>query len=68
MRRRSAPLPTAAATAVVSSSAKRTRFLTLPPYSSVRWFGARLQELLDEVPVGSVQLDAVETCAQSGGP
>ena len=40
--------------------AKRMRFSRLPPYSSVRWFGLRVEELVDQEAVRAVDLDDVE--------
>ena len=58
MPTRSAPI--AAATAVATSTTKRARFSGEPPYASVRVVAAVGEELVQQVAVGGVQLDAVE--------
>ena len=63
MRMPTRPAPIAAATAVATSMTKRARFSGLPPYSSVRWLDAGREELVQQVAVGAVDLDAV----QAGG-
>ena len=47
-------------TASVTSSINRARFSIVPPYSSVRVVGAVLQELVEQVAVCAVHLDAVK--------
>ena len=46
--------------ACATSSTKPSRFSTEPPQASVRRLVSRAEELLDQVAVGAVQLDAVE--------
>ena len=63
MRMPTLPAPIASATAVATSTTKRARFSGLPPYWSVRWLDAGREELVQQVAVGAVDLDAV----QAGG-
>ena len=53
-------MPIASPTASSTSVMKRSRFSIEPPYSSVAKIGAVAQELVDQIAVGAVDLDAVE--------
>ena len=54
------PPPQTSVTAFTTASGKRRRFSIEPPYGSVRLVGGIAHELLEQVVVGRVDLDAVE--------
>ncbi len=62
-RTSASPRGQAARTAAKTSSGKRMRFSSVPPYSSVRWFDLRREEAREQVAVRHVQLDHVEARA-----
>ena len=53
-------MPMASPTAVRTLVTKRRRLSIDPPYSSVAMVGGIAQELVDQIAVGAVHLDAVE--------
>ena len=53
-------MPTRPPTASSTSVTKRSRLSIEPPYSSVAEVGAVAQELVDQIAIGAVELDAVE--------